>query len=245
MNSYTKFFTIIFITIWVLAMSSGVIRGIYFKKYTKPYLDLHATETAILFYKTCISSGVNLEKLEKNAILAHMVPAKDLTVSSNIFGLKKIHGKWEMKAMENTKKDWKYKAFPYELSLREVEYRGSNVYALPKTLCQMSMHSGVMKVPSRPYYIPRESYHSDYRRYLGKLLLWMLKQGGAELIDAPRWGSVRYNLTQPMSYTLDGKKYHLKVDAFSITLELAEEIDCITCDLYPQPEVARKSTKTQ
>lgn len=225
-------------------MSSIIFKAVYFKKYTKPYLDLHAAETAILFYKTCIASGVDLQKLEQNATSAHMTPVKDLTVPPKDFGVKEIYGKWKMEALQNTKKEWKYQAFPYELSLREVEYKGGNKYAFPKTLCRMNMHSGVMKVPSRPYYIPRESYHSAYRRYLGNLLLWMLKKEGAEITDIPVWGSVRYSLAPPISYTLDGEKYHLKVDAFSITLELDEEVECITCDLYPQPEVVRGSTKT-
>jgi len=218
-------------------MTSIVVQRAYFKKYTKPYLDLHATEAAVLFYKTCISSGVDLQKLEQNALSADMMPVKDFTVPSNIFGVKKIYGKWEMKAMQNTNKEWKYKAFPYELSLREVKNKGQNIYTVSKSSCLLTMHSGVMKVPSRPYYIPRKGYHSNYRRYLGNLLVSMLKQEGAEQIVLPRWGDVRYDLFQPVSYKLDGKGYNLYLNAFSIALEASEEADCITCDLYPQPDV--------
>jgi len=58
-------------------MASGIGRSIYYKRYTKPYLDLHATEAAILFYKTCISSGIDLSQLEQNALNANMTPVKD------------------------------------------------------------------------------------------------------------------------------------------------------------------------
>lgn len=240
MDSYTKFFAIIFTAIWIVVMASGIGRSIYYKRYTKPYLDLHATEAAILFYKTCISSGIDLSQLEQNALNANMTPVKDLAVSPNVYGLKKIFGKWEKEAMQNTKKKWKYKPFPYEVSLREVEYKGRNIHVVPKSLCQINMHTGVMKVSNRPYYIPRRSYHSDYKLYLRNTILWMLKQEGAELKNAPSWDGASYAVPKPVAYTLDGKAYHLKVDFFSITLELAEEVQCITCDLYPQPEVVQK-----
>jgi len=49
----------------------------------------------------------------------------------------------------------------------------------------------------------------------------MLKQEGAELKNAPSWDGASYAVPKPVAYTLDGKAYHLKVDFFSITLELA------------------------
>ena len=240
MKSPAQTFAIIFFTIWIILMTYTIGRKIYYKKYTQPYLIKHAATTALLYHHTCILSGMDTQKLEKNVLEVGMTPLTELTVPRYSFDLKQIFKRWEIKADKLFKEKWKYKPHPYEVRLDETEIRkGSDYYGIPKLRCAMRMHTGIVKVKRRPHYIPRKSFHAKYTNYVRNMLLSTLKKSGAEIIDAPvQWRYSQRNY-KPIAFTREGQQYHLKVSPFFIEMEYARDTDCLTCDLYPQPEVVR------
>lgn len=246
MNSPGQTFVIVLITIWTILMASTIGKRIYYKKHTHPYLLKHAAVTAFLYHDTCITSGMDTQKLENNVLGVGMTPLADTTVPPYSFGLKQIFKRWEIKPDKLFKEEWKYKSHPYEVRLDETEIRrGSNYYGIPKMRCAMRMHTGIVKVKSRPHYIPRKSYHTEYTNYVRNVLLSLLKKNGAEITDAPlQWRYTQRNY-KPIAFTLEGQDYHLRVSPFFIQMEVSGDIDCLSCDLYPQPEIVRNKINSQ
>lgn len=246
MSFAAKTLAIAFVTVWATLIVTAIGKRIYYKKHTEPYLKQHAAITAFLYHDTCILSGMDMEKLENNVLDVGMTTLKDTTVPRYSFGLKQIFGRWEIKPDRLFTEEWKFKPHPYEIRLDETEIRtGSNKYGIPKLRCAMGMHTGIVKVKSRPYYIPRKSYHTRYTTYVKNLLLAALKKSGADITDAPRQWSYGQRNHRPIAFTLEGQQYHLKVSPFFIEMEFAGDMDCISCDLYPQPEVVRDKLNLQ
>ena len=254
-----------FLTIWVLLFISAVGRFFYQAEYFKPYLRHHADTTASLFYATCIRSSLDALKLESNALKLGMIPLTDLAIPygsdsqkpyhltdiatpSGFDGQRQIFARWKIEPGMFFKDKWKYKPFPYEISLDEKEIKGKwnkdsrlihGSDGVLKLRCAMRMHTGIMRDKSRPYYVTRRGSHNSSTSYVSNKLVSLLRKFGAEVTDVPRQWGTRNRFPKPITFKLEGQRYHLTVSPFSISLVFAGDVDCPNCNLYPQPDIVR------
>jgi len=211
-----------FVLIWLALMSSVIFNSVKYKSKIKPHTDSHAALVSDLFYRTCVLSKLNPEKLEQKAIDADMKKDPSKKKPRQTYGMERINQAWVFDTKLSLETGSNYQPFPNQLWLMDMKTRSYQQYSKTKKQCRLDFHHGVIRSKSRPYDISRRGQHARrYRRLMAASVLKNLEADSAKIINIDTLYKDPRVAFDPIIYQQDGHVYHMTVTPFSMTLELA------------------------